>query len=346
MTPKRNSRGFAATALTVWCAAFSFSPEAHAQVGFAGIRIDENLGFPTMTVTGAVGSVCEIKYKDSLVPGLAWDILKSEELGAASIQIQDQSSPLPNSRFYSIYYVGMRPTNMVFVPPQTFTMGSPTNELGRAVDEGPQTTVTLTRGFFIGMHEVTQGEYASLVLTNPAFFQGDLGRPVERVSWADATNYCHLLTLRERQAGRLGEAWSYRLPTEAEWECACRAGTTTRFSYGDDPTYSSLPNYAWHANNSASATHPVGGRLSNPAGLFDMHGNVWAWCLDYYGLIYPGGSVVDPTGPGPSLTRIIRGGSWDNIPAWCRSATRGNENPINRYDRIGFRVVLAPPPGS
>ena len=136
--------------------------------------------------------------------------------------------------------------NMVWIKPGTFVMGSPASEVGRNSDEGPQTVVTLTKGFWMGHHEVTQGEYQSLMNTNPSSYSGDLSLPVETVSWIDATNFCWVLTQREQVAGRLPAGWVYRLPTEAEWEYCCRSLTTTRFYYGDDPGYTSLTNYAWY----------------------------------------------------------------------------------------------------
>jgi formylglycine-generating enzyme required for sulfatase activity len=127
-------------------------------------------------------------------------------------------------------------------------------------------------------------------------FGTDLNRPVETVSWNDATNYCSRLTQQERAAGQIAANSVYRLPTEAEWEYACRAWTSTRFSYGDDPGYTNLTNYAWYWNNSVGTSHPVGQKLPNPWGLYDMHGNVWEWCEDWIDT-YPGGIAVDPQGP-------------------------------------------------
>jgi formylglycine-generating enzyme required for sulfatase activity len=228
-----------------------------------------------------------------------------------------------------------------WIPPGTFTMGSPASEQHRYDNEGPQTQVTITRGFWMGRYEVTQGEYQAVMGSNPSSFSGEPKRPVEQVSWSDATNYCTKLTERERAAKTLPAGYVYRLPTEAEWEYACRAGTTTRFGYGDDPGYAQLGNYAWYGSNSEDTTHAVGLKQPNDWGLHDMRGNVWEWCLDWYGA-YPGGSVTDPKGPGSGSHRVIRGGSCRHDGGYCRSACRGSYAPGYRdYYFLGFRAVLA-----
>ena len=198
----------------------------------------------------------------------------------------------------------------------------------------------------MGKYEVTQGEYLAVMGNNPSYFQppnatADTNRPVEMVSWDDATNYCWELTDRERLAGRIAANSVYRLPTEAEWEYACRAWTSTRFSYGDDPGYTNLKNYAWYDANSEGTTHPVGQKLPNPWGLYDMHGNVNEWCQDWYG-DYVGGIVVDPQGPVAPSFRMFRGGQWGYYARFCRSASRNGDDPWNRENFEGFRAVLAP----
>ena len=231
---------------------------------------------------------------------------------------------------------------VVWIREGSFTLGSPGTEVDRSSDEGPQTQVSLTHGFWMGRTEVTQAQYLAVTGANPSFFTGDLTRPVETVSWNNAVAYCATLTTTERTAGRCPANWSYRLPTEAEWEYAARAGTAgTRFSYGDDPGYTLLTNYAWYSSNSGSTTHSVGGNGGNGWGLFDMYGNVWEWCQDRYGT-YSGGSVIDPQGPGSGSIRVVRGGSWLLIALFCRSARRYGGGPTNTYSDIGFRVVLAP----
>ena len=236
------------------------------------------------------------------------------------------------------------PAGMTRIPPSAnfivFTLGSPTNETGRFADEGPQTDVTLTSPFWIGRHEVTQQEYQSVVSNNPSFFSGDPNRPVEMVTYAEATNYCAKLTLRDRQTGLIPAGYGYRLPTEAEWECAARADSSMRFSFGDDETQ--LNNYAWQADNSSNTTHPVETKLPNAWGLYDMYGNAYEWCQDWYGP-YPGGVMSNPQGPATGQYRVIRGGAYNNTSArLCRSALRGNLSPDSRSLFVGFRVILAP----
>jgi formylglycine-generating enzyme required for sulfatase activity len=227
-------------------------------------------------------------------------------------------------------------------------MGSPTNEPGRNIFEGPQATVTLTRGFWIGKYEVTQGEYLAVTGENPSNFPGDLSRPVSSVTWFDATNYCWKLTQQEVAAGRIPAGYQYRLPTEAEWECAVRAGSSTRFSYGDDPSYASLTNYAWFLDFAILdlTVHPVGQKLPNPWGLHDMHGHVWEWCQDWYD-DQPGGILTDPTGPpGPVQfgRKVMRGGAYDYPNSDCRSASRFFRPATDPDSDLGFRVVLVTGP--
>ncbi len=238
-------------------------------------------------------------------------------------------------------FLAPRP-NLIWIPPGTFTLGSPATESDRFDWEGPQTRVYLSKGFYMGKYEVTQREYQDVIGSNPSYFQGDLSLPVEQVSWNDAVAYCNGLTANEANAGKLPAGYVYRLPTEAEWEYACRAGTTTRFSYGDDPGYGELGRYAWFTVNSGGRTHVVGGLLANPWGLHDMHGNVWEWCQDWWSGNYPGGALTDPAGAASGSLRVLRGGYWVNDGRYCRSAFRDYVTPDYRINFIGFRVVLAP----
>ena len=192
--------------------------------------------------------------------------------------------------------------------------------------------VTLTKSFEIGVYEVTQKQYEKVMGGNPSRFKG-AQNPVENVSWDDAVDFCRKLSALpgEKIAG-----YVYRLPTEAEWEYACRAGTTTKYSFGDSD--SPLGDYAWYDKNSGKTTHPVGQKHPNAWGLYDMHGNVWEWCQDCHA-DYPSGSVADPTGRSSSSVRGYRGGSWDFSAGNCRSANRFRISPSFRFNFLGFRVV-------
>jgi formylglycine-generating enzyme required for sulfatase activity len=192
-------------------------------------------------------------------------------------------------------------------------------------DESPAHEVTLSRPYYLGKYEVTQEQYQQVTGTNPSNFKGrDL--PVETVSWDEAQAFC------KKIGERTGE--SVRLPSEAEWEYACRAGTRTRFYSGDADA--DLESVAWYDANSSGKTHPVGGKASNAWGVHDMHGNAWEWCADWFEA-YKAEAVTDPQGPPQGANRVLRGGSWDYAPGGCRSALRWFD-PDGR-DFIGFRVV-------
>jgi len=231
---------------------------------------------------------------------------------------------------------GAKPLEMVLIPSGTFTMGSPDNEDGRSSNEGPQHKVTITQPFYLGKYEVTQAQYQTVMGSNPSFFKGN-NLPVDNVSFGDPWDDCQTFIQKLNQM-RQG---TFRLPTEAEWEYACRAGTTTRFYWGDDPNYSQIGQYAWYVSNSSSKTHEVGTKLPNAWGLFDMSGNVNEWCQDWYGG-YSSNDQVDPIDQQSGSYRVLRGGGWSN-GAWdCRSANRNNSFPdlkfyINAY--IGFRLT-------
>jgi formylglycine-generating enzyme required for sulfatase activity len=296
-----------------------------------------------LTVTGAVGTVYQIQYVTDLAHtnnASAWRCLEFLQLPASPFLWADKSVPATGRRFYRTA-VFSAPTNMVFIPPGTFRMGSPTNEEGRWPWEGMQMAVTISRGFWMGKYEVTQGEYLAVMGSSPSYFTGDTNRPVESVSWFEVTNYCAVLTQRERAAERIATNSVYRLPTEAEWEYACRAWTSTRFSYGDDPGYTNLTNYAWYPDE---PTFPAGQKLPNLWGLYDMHGNVYEWCEDWWldKNNLPGGIAVDPEGPVTGSWRVFRGGGRSGGAADCRCAFRNAYDPGSNASYIGFRVVLAP----
>jgi len=208
-----------------------------------------------------------------------------------------------------------------------------------ALPPGTYTLCFELKGYWLGKTELTQGQWEALMGSNPANLK-NAGRdaPVEQVSWDDAMQFCRKLTERERQAGRLPEGYEYTLPTEAQWEYACRAGTTGDYA-------GNLDAMAWYNQNSGNTAHPVAQKQPNAWGLYDMHGNVWEWCRDWKA-DYPGGSVRDPTGPSSGSSRVSRGGSWyaDADAGLCRSAVRLGDGPGLRDFSQGFRFALSSVP--
>ncbi|MBN2688225.1 MAG: formylglycine-generating enzyme family protein [Deltaproteobacteria bacterium] len=217
----------------------------------------------------------------------------------------------------------------VLIPNGTFMMGSPSNESGRDNDE-TQHRVTISKPYYLQTTEVTQGQWKAVMGSNPLHFRKGDDYPVEEVSWNDVQEFITKLNRKENTN-------KYRLPTEAEWEYACRAGNTARFSFGDDD--SDLGRYAWYFSNSSGETHQVAQKEPNAWGLYDMHGNVWEWCQDWYG-DYPSGHVTDQSGPSSGSDRVLRGGSWCNLAGLVRSAFRLRRNPGFRYSYgLGFRFA-------
>lgn len=233
------------------------------------------------------------------------------------------------------------PDSMLWIPPGDFTMGTGPTDTSRTASELTQFQAGFTRGFWIGRHEVTQSEYQNLMCSNPAAYPANLENPVEKVSWPEAMEYCTRLTQREHEAGRLPEGHAYRLPTEAEWEYAARAGSTNRFSFGD--ASSLLGSYGWYNTNSGARPHPVGELQPNGWGLQDVHGNVLEWCWDWIERA-PTEAVTDFIGKTTGPYHAVRGGAWSFPWVSCRCGWRAGYAPVARQAYLGFRVVLAPPP--
>lgn len=217
----------------------------------------------------------------------------------------------------------------VLLPPGEFRMGSPGG------NEKPLHMVMISNPFYIGKHEVTQAQWEKLMGNNPSRFRGP-NLPVSNVTWFDCQDF--IARLKERWDGSLGLK-RVSLPTEAQWEYACRAGTMTEYVHGDKA--SGLEAYAWYAQNSGGTPHPVGTRRPNDWGIYDMNGNVWEWCQDVFEG-YPTERVTDPAGPKSGADRVLRGGSWNCKADVCRSAYRANLGPTMRLVFNGFRVVIAP----
>jgi formylglycine-generating enzyme required for sulfatase activity len=342
----------------LFLAVCAVAPRASAQP-----RPSLGLGFTagqlTLSLTGEVGTVYSIQYATDLSSTNLWvDRTLLQAKGGGNVWT-DPSAPTPGQRFYRAVSVpAPADTNLVFIQPGTFTMGSPNSEAERGSDE-TRHTVTISRGFSMEKFLVTQGDYLAVVGSNPSYFtsangySNDLTRPVEVVSWMDATNYCALRTQQERAGGLIPTNYVYRLPTESEWEYADRAGTTTAFYLGSS-LHSGQANFNGQYEYDASVgtidnpsgiylmiTTPVGSYAANPWGLYDMIGNVEEWCQDWYGA-YPVGTAVDPQGRASGSYRVVRGNRWEDRASYCRSAFRDVLTPDNSAIGVGFRVVLAP----
>jgi formylglycine-generating enzyme required for sulfatase activity len=253
---------------------------------------------------------------------------------AGDLAVHAQPKKEPPKNFTNS--IGMK---FVWIPPGNFMMGSPKEEKERqpfGIDE-TQHKVTLTKGFFMAAHLVTQEQWKDIMGDNPSNFKGEKNLPVEQVSWEDCQEFIKKLRKKDKKL--------YRLPSEAEWEYACRAGTKTPFHFGetistDQANYNG--NFTYGTGKKGvyrEKTTPVGSFPANAWGLHDMHGNVLQWCHDWYG-DYPQKDVVDPQGPEKGEGRVLRGGSWDLDPGYCRSAFRSWDDPGNRRNSFGFRLCF------
>jgi formylglycine-generating enzyme required for sulfatase activity len=272
------------------------------------------------------------------------DIKKTQHDGNYSLMVSNdfgtvttQTISLEVENTHTVASAGIE---MIWCPPGTFMMGSPTSETGREADE-TQHQVTLTNGFYLGKYEVTQAQYETVMTGNPqglnakpSRWSNNNDRPVEQVSWNDVQVFLSRLNDMEQTAGRLPAGWKYVLPTEAQWEYACRAGTTTAYSWGNDIN-SSRANY----NQNIGQTVNVGQYAANPWGFFDMHGNVWEWVHDWKA-DYPGGSQTDPEGPLNGSSRVFRGGALHQGKSHLRSANRNSKKPNHYMSVGGFRIAL------
>lgn len=260
-----------------------------------------------------------------IILGGAWWVAGAG-CGSSPTQPATQPSTQPTKEL-TLDLGGSVTMKLVLIPAGTFTMGSPDDEEGRYVGEGPQRQVTISQPFYMGVTEVTEGQYQA-VMVSDFNFKGS-NNPQERVSWNEAREFC------QRLSQRTGK--TVRLPTEAQWEYACRAGTQTRFGFEDSD--GSLGDYAWFGDNSDSRTHPVGQKQPNAWGLYDMHGNMLEWCSDWYAS-YANASNQDPPGPGSGTDRVQRGGDWFADPRYCRAAHRSRGAPYLGGEFWGFRVVV------
>lgn len=294
---------------------------------------------------------------------------------------RSQTHPISKSTWY-LMLPGNTALSMAWIPPGKFVMGSPETEPGRKPDESPQTHVTLTKGYWIGKTEVTVAQWKAVtgmglrdkvikLLNDDSLydFEGKKMRirdfmhfdkndpdrvmaneddrlPMYFVSWNEAMDFCRKLTERERAAGKLPPGYEYTLPTEAQWEYACRSGLSTPASNLDSVAWYSQTSAKGYkgrtlGNNPPAGPRDVGTKMPNQLGMYDMLGNLWEWCRDWYGP-YPGGNVTDPLGPATGIDRVNRGGSWGSGPSDERPANRAKNPPNEDSAWRGFRIALCP----
>ncbi|MEZ6061805.1 MAG: formylglycine-generating enzyme family protein [Planctomycetaceae bacterium] len=298
--------------------------------GLAGCQESPD-GSTTAGGTAGAGSVSAAANPENLVPEPFESIPLASDTSHPSEAIPQGTQP---GEIRELTPLGIK---FVWCPPGTFVMGSKEDAFGRKMNE-PQVEVTLTKGFWMQQTEVTQTQYKALMGINPAFHKGEQ-QPVESISWDDANEFCRRMSElpSEKSAGN-----TYRLPTEAEWEYACRAGTTTVFSFGDNDE--GAEDYGWFNVNSERTTHPVAGKLPNPWGLYDMHGNVAEWCSDLYGE-YSSAPVTDPAGGESGDKRVLRGGGWFYVAENARSTHRDAYPSSTTYVGLGFRLLALPSDG-
>ncbi|MDR1612643.1 MAG: formylglycine-generating enzyme family protein [Planctomycetota bacterium] len=278
--------------------------------------------YPSLLIDGGKECLKETVGFEFLMPEELLGEVKSMKLeiveDAGNVPVVD----LPGNVSEVVDLIGNVSMGFASIPAGSFSMGSPASEQGRHNDE-VQHQVTITKPFYLGIYEVTQEQWKAVMGSDPSHFKGDK-KPVEQVSWDDAAEFC-------RKASQM-TGQKFRLPTEAEWEYACRAGTATAYNTGDTLTKDK-------ANFGSGETRDVGSYSPNAWWLYDMHGNVREWCSDWYGN-YPTGAVSDPKGPENGIGRVLRGGSWNNNTEIFRSAFRYSSNPGTRNSSYGFRVVL------
>jgi len=262
-------------------------------------------------------------------------------IGLRVVWQPSQSEPVPA---ITLPIPGGQSMQLVRIPAGKFTMGSPLNEVGRQNDEGPPHAVNITESFYLGRFEITQAQWEAVMGNNPSTFQRldqSPQHPVERVSWLDAQEFIGKLNEPENRVS----SGKFSLPTEAEWEYACRAGSTGRFPWGEDVEYRQLPKFAWFNSRAEGMSHPVGTKQPNRWGLYDMHGNVWEWCADSFCPYAPTNrNTADrkESAATSDTKKVIRGGSWFNEPEALRNANRHRHPIDSRQTNLGFRVLWRP----
>jgi len=298
------------------------------------------------TADNAIDPIGPLSGKEKVFRGGSWydfpDALRSAnrhrhtpDKGFTSIGFRLVMEPTIGEEKLAILPGGIT-MRFIRLPAGDFAMGSQQSEAGRAPDEGPVHRVTISKPVYMGIHEVTQAQWSAVMGQNPSVFTEHENNPVEMVSWRDTQDFLSRLNALNLEG-------TFRLPTEAEWEYAARAGSTTRFGFGDDPEYGALLQHGWFYSRAEGRSHNVGLKKPNAWGLFDMHGNVWEWCSDWFAPYANDLAVTNPQGPALGTHRVIRGGSWFNEPEALRSANRHRHDPDSRQTNLGLRLIWVLP---
>lgn len=280
---------------------------------FISVRVSDNGGttfdVPAASFSGDIGG----HILSGTGKEIIWDAGADPEQFGSDYQVE----VMAQEKTWIIDLPGGETMELVYIPPGTFTMGQ--DEVGG--NSVPKHQVTISQGFYLGKYEITQGQWQSVMGNNPSAFAGNPNRPVENICWegCDAVNSLNGADGFIDKLNRAAGSAVFALPTEAQWEYAARGGTQTEWSFGDDG--GQLGDYGWYNSNSENQTHDVGGKLANPFGLHDVHGNVWERVQDRFGP-YTGDAQVDPTGPTTGDFRVVRGGGWNNTATGLRSAVR------------------------
>ena len=264
--------------------------------------------------------------------------------GGTELSTKPATQPSTQPAKELVFDLGNKVTmKLALIPAGKFTMGSPAGEKDRFKEEGPQHEVTISKPFYMGVYTVTQAQWQAVMGTTVSQQRDKVNKDLELlgdgedhpmcyVNWNEAAQFCTALS---KKTGK-----TVRLPTEAQWEYACRAGSKTRFSYGDDDDYAKLGDYAWYVKNRDGKNHPVGQKKPNDWGLYDMYGNVWQWCADWFAS-YTNASTTDPAGPASGSWRVLRGCGSASDPRYCRSAYRSACPPVPAdFTALGFRVIV------
>lgn len=280
------------------------------------MRVERCALFTTLLLAALIGCGDGKSQSDKSRPKNAG---APKDLTVAPKAASDANENLPATRVVDLG--GGVKMEFVLITSGSFTMGTENSSTDEKAHK-----VTITKPFYLGKFEVTQKQWQQVMGANPSGFKGEQN-PVDRVSWNDGQEFL-------KKVNALVPGGGFRLPTESEWEYACRAGST-----GDYAGTGKLDDMGWYGGNSENKTHPVGAKKPNAWGLFDMHGNVYEWCADWKGE-YPAGVVTDPSGPEQGSSRVLRGGSWYFNASVCRSASRLEDAPVTRHYSYGFRVAL------